>query len=67
MTAAEAERVSTSSGGAETLGGALAAGGAGAWTSWTRAPGEADERDGVDLAVYERLLDAVRVEPPARG
>jgi tagatose 6-phosphate kinase len=46
---------------------ALAAGGAGPWTSWTRAPGEADERDGVDLAVYERLLDAVRVEQPARG
>src|SRR5690242_18529265 len=46
---------------------ALAAGGAGPGTSWTRAPGEADERDGVDLAVYERLLDAVRVEPPARG
>src|SRR6266704_3183269 len=43
---------------------ALAAGGAG---SWTRAPGEADERDGVDLAAYERLLDAVRVEPPARA
>jgi tagatose 6-phosphate kinase len=43
---------------------ALAAGGAG---SWTRAPGEADERDGVDLAAYERLLDTVRVEPPARA
>ena len=42
---------------------ALAAGGAG---SWTRAPGEADERDRVDLAAYERLLDTVRVEPPAR-
>jgi hypothetical protein len=46
---------------------ALAAGGAGPRTSWTTAPGEADERDGVDLATYERLLDAVRVEPPARG
>jgi len=46
---------------------ALAAGGAGSWTSWTRAPGEADERDGVDLAAYERLLDTVRVEPPARA
>jgi fructose-1-phosphate kinase PfkB-like protein len=45
---------------------ALAAGGAGPWTSWTRAPGEADERDRVDLAAYERLLDTVRVEPPAR-
>jgi len=44
---------------------ALAAGGAGPWTSWTRAPGEADERDRVDLAAYERLLDAVRVEPSA--
>jgi tagatose 6-phosphate kinase len=46
---------------------ALAAGGAGPWTSSTSAPGEADERDRVDLAAYERLLDAVRVEPPARG
>jgi len=45
---------------------ALAAGGAGPWTSWTRAPGEADERDRVDLAAYERLLDTVRVEPPTR-
>ena len=42
---------------------ALAAGGAG---SWTRAPGEADERDRVDLAAYERLLNTVRVEPQAR-
>jgi tagatose 6-phosphate kinase len=42
---------------------ALAAGGAG---SWTRAPAGAEERDRVDLAAYERLLDAVRVEPPAR-
>jgi tagatose 6-phosphate kinase len=42
---------------------ALAAGGAG---SWTRAPGGAEERDRVDLAAYERLLDAVRVEPPAQ-
>jgi fructose-1-phosphate kinase PfkB-like protein len=41
---------------------ALAAGGAG---SWTRTPGGAEERDRVDLAAYERLLDAVRVEPPA--
>ena len=39
---------------------ALAAGGAG---SWTRVPGGAEERDRVDLAAYERLLDAVRVEP----
>jgi tagatose 6-phosphate kinase len=46
---------------------ALAAGAAGPWTSWTRAPGEAEERDGVDLAAYERLLDAVRVEPSARA
>jgi len=46
---------------------ALAAGGAGPWTSWTRAPGETDERDRVDLATYERLLDAVRVESPWRG
>ena len=46
---------------------ALAAGAAEPWTSWTRAPGEADERDGVDLAVYERLLDAVQVEQQARG
>ena len=46
---------------------ALAAGGAGPWTSWTRVPGEVDERDGVDLAAYERLLDTVRVEPPARA
>ena len=42
---------------------ALAAGGAGAWT---RAPGGQEDRDHVDLAAYERLLDAVRVEPPAR-
>jgi hypothetical protein len=44
---------------------ALAAGGA---SPWTRAPGGADEqeeRDRVDLAAYERLLDAVRVEEPA--
>src|SRR5690349_12631858 len=32
---------------------ALAAGGAGPWTSWTRAPGGAEERDHVDLAAYE--------------
>jgi len=38
---------------------ALAAGGAGAWT---RAPGAPEDRDHVDLAAYERLLDAVRVE-----
>jgi tagatose 6-phosphate kinase len=37
---------------------ALAAGGAG---TWTREPGDAVERDRVDLAAYERLLDAVRV------
>jgi tagatose 6-phosphate kinase len=42
---------------------ALAAGGAGAWT---RAPGGQEDRDHVDLAAYERLLDAVLVEPPAR-
>ena len=43
---------------------ALAAGGAGAWT---RAPGAPEDRDHVDLVAYERLLDAVRVEPrPAR-
>jgi pfkB family carbohydrate kinase len=39
---------------------ALAAGGAGAWT---RTPGGSEDRDHVDLAAYERLLDAVRVEP----
>jgi len=42
---------------------ALAAGGAGAWT---RAPGDPEDRDHVDLAAYERLLDTVRVEPSAR-
>jgi hypothetical protein len=41
---------------------ALAAGGAG---SWTTAPGGAEERDRVDLVAYERLLNAVRVDPPA--
>jgi len=41
---------------------ALAAGGAG---SWTRTPGGAEERDRVDPAAYERLLDAVRVEQAA--
>ena len=41
---------------------ALAAGGAG---SWTRAPGDPEVPDRVDLAAYERLLDAVRVDPPA--
>jgi len=46
---------------------ALAAGGAGPLDLLTRVPGEADERDGVDLAAYERLLDTVRVEPPARA
>ena len=46
---------------------ALAAGGAGPWNSWTGAPAEADERDRVDLAAYERLLDTVRVEPPGAG
>jgi tagatose 6-phosphate kinase len=39
---------------------ALAAGGAG---TWTREPGDAVERDRIDLAAYERLLDAVRVSP----
>ncbi len=43
---------------------ALATGGAG---SWTRAPGGPEERDRVDLAAYERLLDAVRVTRSARG
>jgi tagatose 6-phosphate kinase len=38
---------------------ALATGGAGAWT---RVPGGPEDRDHVDLAAYERLLDAVRVE-----
>jgi len=42
---------------------ALAAGGAGAWT---RTPGGPEDRDHVDLPAYERLLDAVRVESPAR-
>ncbi len=43
---------------------ALAAGGAG---PWTKAPGGPDERDRIDLAAYERLLDAVRIESPRRG
>jgi tagatose 6-phosphate kinase len=43
---------------------ALATGGAGSWTS---APGGPEERDRVDLAAYERLLDAVRVTRPPRG
>jgi len=43
---------------------ALAAGGAG---TWTREPGDAVERDRVDLAAYERLLDAVRVESCSPG
>ena len=42
---------------------ALATGGAG---PWTRTPGGADERDHIDLVAYERLLEAVRVESPAR-
>jgi tagatose 6-phosphate kinase len=42
---------------------ALAAGGAG---TWSRAPGGPEDRDRVDLAAYERLLDAVRVEPSGR-
>ena len=42
---------------------ALAAGGAGAWT---RVPGGREDRDRVDLPAYERLVDAVRIEPPAR-
>ena len=37
-------------------------GGAGAWT---RVPGGPEDRDHVDLAAYERLLDAVRVEQSA--
>jgi tagatose 6-phosphate kinase len=40
---------------------ALAAGGVGAGTTQAGGP---EERDRVDLAEYERLLDAVRVEPP---
>jgi hypothetical protein len=39
---------------------ALAAGGAG---PWTRTPGGHEDRDHVDLPAYERLLDAVQVEP----
>ena len=31
--------------------------------SWTRAPGGPEERDRVDLAAYERLLNAVLVDP----
>ncbi len=42
---------------------ALAVGGAGAWT---RAPGGPEDRDRMDLPAYERLLDAVQVEPPTR-
>jgi tagatose 6-phosphate kinase len=42
---------------------ALAAGGAGAWT---QTPGGPEDRDRIDLAAYERLLDVVRVEPSAR-
>ena len=42
---------------------ALAAGGVAAWTT---APGDPEDRDRVDLAAYERLLDAVRVERPGR-
>ena len=42
---------------------ALATGGAGSWTS---APGGPEERDRVDLAAYERLLNAVRVTRSAR-
>lgn len=40
---------------------ALAAGGAGAWSS-----GGPEDRDQVDLPAYERLLDAVRVESPGQ-
>jgi fructose-1-phosphate kinase PfkB-like protein len=43
---------------------ALAAGGAG---PWTRTPGGHEDRDHVDLPAYERLLDAVQVEPPSGG
>jgi tagatose 6-phosphate kinase len=43
---------------------ALAAGGAG---SWTREPGDPEVPDRVDLVAYERLLDAVLVDPPTRG
>jgi hypothetical protein len=39
---------------------ALAAGGA---RAWTQVPGGPEDGDQVDLAAYERLLDAVRVEP----
>ncbi len=42
---------------------ALATGGAGAWT---RVPGGRPDPDHVDLAAYERLLDAVRIEPSGR-
>ena len=45
---------------------ALAAGGAGAWTSAPGGPEDQEAGDRVDLAAYERLLDAVRVEPPRR-
>jgi hypothetical protein len=59
---------------------ALATGGAGAWArqpqqpqksqqpqqaQQARPPGGSDDRDHVDLAAYERLLDAVLVEPPS--
>jgi tagatose 6-phosphate kinase len=43
---------------------ALAAGGAGAWAT---APGEPEGRDHVDLAAYERLLDAVTITKHARA
>jgi tagatose 6-phosphate kinase len=43
---------------------ALAAGGVGAWT---RVPGGPEDRDNVDLAAYERLLDTVRVDQSPRA
>jgi tagatose 6-phosphate kinase len=45
---------------------ALAAGGAGAWTRAPGGPEDTEAGDRVDLAAYERLLDAVRVEPSRR-
>ena len=43
---------------------ALAAGGAGPPTRTPGGPEDSEERDRIDLPAYERLLDAVRVEPP---
>lgn len=42
----------------------LAAGGAGGGAQVPEGPGP-DGRDHVDLVAYERLLDAVTVDPPA--